>query len=344
MRVLWLTPGFAANEADQNCIPPLQGLARALHDEQTDLHILSLGYPFTRQAYQWHGIPVRSAYGFNKQSARWINWIRMARYAALEHRRLPFDAIHSFWLGPCWLIGRFLAKRWGIRHITTLMGQDVLPANKYLRLLRPKHARQLVSLCHYHHERLYQSCGIEAEHCIRWGIDRSPDRTPPEARDIDVLGCGSMIALKNWDRFLHCLALLKTNRPDIRAVLIGDGVEAPNLRSLATRLGLDQNLTFAGHIPRSAVEMYMQRAKVLLHTADFESFGFVLVEAALAGCRVVSTPVGIATEIGQTAEQAADLADLVAQSLHFQVTPAPFLWHEFQQNAHAYLKLYENDR
>lgn len=36
-----------------------------------------------------------------------------------------FDIVHSFWLGPSWLIGNYLKWKWHVPHITTLMGRIV---------------------------------------------------------------------------------------------------------------------------------------------------------------------------------------------------------------------------
>ena len=59
----------------------------------------------------------------------------------------------------------------------------------------------------------------------------------------------------------------------------------------------------------------MRQSKVYLHTALFESFGFVLVEAAAAGCDVVSTPVGIAPELCDTGKNIELLNELIIKKI-----------------------------
>ena len=108
MRVLWLSPGFPADEQDLNCLPPLQLLARTLIAEGLDLEVITLGYPFHSTPYRWHGIPVISGYGFNRQWFRWYNWLRVLQYAQAAHQQKEFDVIHSFWLGPAWLGEAFM--------------------------------------------------------------------------------------------------------------------------------------------------------------------------------------------------------------------------------------------
>jgi hypothetical protein len=76
LRILWITPGFASNESDFNCIPPLQLLARALSDQGVDLQILALNFPHNSKRYFWHGIPVYP-YGYIKK--RWLRLLAWAR-------------------------------------------------------------------------------------------------------------------------------------------------------------------------------------------------------------------------------------------------------------------------
>ena len=69
MRVLWITPGFAADESDLNCIPPQQLLAQELLRRGVDLHIITLEYPFRNEPYRWHGATVYTCNGRNR---RWV--------------------------------------------------------------------------------------------------------------------------------------------------------------------------------------------------------------------------------------------------------------------------------
>lgn len=317
MRLLFISPGFAAYEQDHNCIPPLQMLAAEMTRQGIDIQIITLGYPFHNQAYLWHNIPVISGYGFNGKHLRWLNWFRVIRYALAIHRKHPFDAIHSFWLGPAWLIGNYLAARWRVPHYCTLMGQDVLPANVYRRLLSPAQAPNLIALSAYQQQVFYNTSGIQTGHVIPFGIDPQeiPAPTPWAERPIDILGCGSFIPVKNWPRWLYTVARCAQNNPHLKTVLIGDGPERSRLEELAAQLGISNLVTFTGHIPRAQVLAHMQQAKVFLHTADFESLGFVLAEANMCGCRVLSTPVGMAAELAHCGATEEELAELVVAAL-----------------------------
>ena len=176
---------------------------------------------------------------------------------------------------------------------------------------------------------------------LPFGID--PQEIPgalSEHRPIDILGCGSFIPLKNWRLWLQTVALCKKSNPNLKAVLIGDGTQRAEIEQFAKQLELQDTVTFAGHIPRSAVFQYMQQSKVFLHTAQFESLGYVLEEARMQGCQLVSTPVGIAPEIAACASTENELSALVLTLLAGPLRKVESNSWTIQDTARGYLDLY----
>ena len=341
MRILILTPGFAASEQDYNCIPTLQLLARAFQKKGIDMQIVAFEYPFRDEQLDWHGIPVISANGQNRRWLRWRTWSRAFRYAEHIIRTQQVDIIHSFWLGPAWVIGKQLAQKWQIPHWTTLMGQDARASNRYLRRLRPEDAGRLIALSPFHADIFEKSTGKQAAHLIPWGVDTAevPGVLATD-RPLDVLGAGSLISVKNWDKWLRTIALVKNDMPLLQAEIIGDGVLRARLEQKAYQLGLSKTLRFTGSLPRPEVLARMGQTKVLLHTSDYESFGFVLPEAAMNGCRLVGTPVGIAPQMADCAEQPEDLARKVLAAIRQAPLPAPVVPYTIKKAADDYQRLY----
>lgn len=341
MRILILTPGFAASEQDYNCIPPMQLFVRALQKKGMEVQVVALEYPFRDEPQDWHGATVISANGQNRRWLRWRTWSRAFRYAEHIIQTNKVDMLHSFWLGPAWVIGERLAQKWQIPHWTTLMGQDARAGNRYLRRLQPKHAGRLIALSPFHAAVFEQSTGLEAAHLIPWGVDtlEAPDTLPTE-RTLDVLGVGSLIPVKNWDKWLQTIALIKKERPLLRAELIGDGVLHSRLEKRAHQLGLSETVRFTGSLPRPEVLARMRQTKVLLHTSDYESFGFILPEAALNACRLVATPVGIAPQMADCADDPEILAKKVLDAIQQPPLSAPALPYTIEKAADAYQRLY----
>lgn len=342
MRVLWLTPGFAADENDHNCIPPLQLLARELLRQGVDLQVVALEYPFRSEPYRWHGA---SVFPCNGQNRRWLKMRTLWR-AAATFRKLStlgkFDAIHSFWLGLAFFVGEKILRQHNLPHFTTLMGQDVLQENRrFLKSLTAERAARLIAVSDFQNDIFEKNTGLRAAHVIPWGVNE--DEIPavlPSERPLDVLGVGSLVKVKNWEKWLKVMALAAQKFPEIQAELIGDGPERANLERLTQELSLEEKVRFAGNLPRAEVLVKMQQAKVLLHTASFESFGYVLAEVAMNGCRVVSTPVGVASQFGKTAETEEDLVALLLDTLAQPVQSQPFVPFKMKETAAAYLRLY----
>jgi len=341
MRILWITPGFAADEHDFNCIPPMQLLAKELLRRGVDLQIVTLEYPFRSEPYPWHEATV---FPCNGQNRRWLKPRTIWRAMNFCHDILDekTNAIHSFWLGWASGVGEKVSRRRGIPHFTTLMGQDVLSGNrKFLRGLSPERAARLVAVSDFQNNIFEKNTRLRAAHVIPWGMNGAeiPTAVPAE-RLLDVLGVGSLIPVKNWEKWLRVIALINQTFPNLQAELIGSGPERGKLERLAHQLGLSENVRFVGDLPRPQVLARMRDAKVLLHTADFESFGYVLAEAAGNGCRVVGTAVGIAPMLGVVAENEEGLARLVAEGLGMLDEGRPFVPFTMGETAAAYLRLY----
>ncbi len=344
-RVILITPGFTADELDRNCLPTLQLYVEALLLQNIEVHVVALDYPFSNNVYQWKGAHIHPCGGCN---SRWLKprtiWRALKTCRQLIKETAPGLPVilHSFWLGWTSGIGERAAKQYAIRHITTLMGQDVLPQNKHrFRFLSQERQERLVVLSNFHNAVLEKNSGYKAAHVIPWGVSAAEiPSTFPGNRTIDILGAGSIISLKNWDLWLETVAILVKTHPDLKAALVGGGPQKPQLELRAQQLGISKTVQFTGELSRPQVLEKMKQVKVLLHTSNFESQGYVLSEAAMNGCRVVGTPVGIAPEMGACANTAEALAVLVEEALCAPLLAeavTPFL---MSDTLHVYLKLY----
>jgi glycosyltransferase involved in cell wall biosynthesis len=104
-----------------------------------------------------------------------------------------------------------------------------------------------------------------------------------------------LTAEKNLPFALEILARLREIYPDTGLVIVGSGPMESGLKRRAEKLGLERNVVFAGW--QNDLVSYYKTANVFLQTSDFEGYGMALVEAGLSGLPVISTPVGVATEL-----------------------------------------------
>lgn len=294
--IVMLCPGFAANEADTTCTPYLQDYFHELHRVFPNwrITIIAFQYPFKRGKYLWNGIEVNAIGGANSKFRRLFVWRRVQRLILNLHRKHAIDVIHSFWLTEAAFIGDLVAKKLGIRHIASALGQDIKPSNKYLKRLKSSNSIFACQTDEANHalEKVLSKAsfkrfvfGIQPEHF--------KPRKEESIRDIDLLAVGSLIPIKRYDRFLRVVSSLRHRFPEIKAVLVGDGPLCKSLEAEITELGLSQNIELKGQIPREEVFELMHRAKVFVHTSESEGMGYVFAEALACGAHIVSTAVGV---------------------------------------------------
>lgn len=108
----------------------------------------------------------------------------------------------------------------------------------------------------------------------------------PETESIQLINIGSFVPKKNQALLVDVVE--EMNRLDISCtlVLVGDGPLLPTVQLLAQKKGLDEQIQFLGKI--SHVEKHLWDSQIYVHTATYEPFGLVLVEAMAAGLPVVA--------------------------------------------------------
>jgi len=288
--LLIITPGFPADENDSTCMPPQQLFVKALHEQYPRLSIiiLSLQYPFKAKNYHWHGIPVIAFGGRNRRRMfRIFNWMDV--WAILKQLNREHDVVGllSFWLGECALIGNRFSKGNNVPHFCWLLGQDARPGNKYVKLTKAT-GDWLIALSDGLAAEFKRNYGVLPQHIIPPGINTSSFGPPARKRDIDIIGAGSLIELKQYHLFVDVVKKLTVSFPGIKTVICGKGPEMAKLKIRIGQLKLEKNIELMGELPHKEVLALMQRSRVFLHTSSYEGFGMVLSEALYAGAHVIS--------------------------------------------------------
>jgi glycosyltransferase involved in cell wall biosynthesis len=86
--------------------------------------------------------------------------------------------------------------------------------------------------------------------------------------------------------------------PQAGLIIVGSGSEADRLTSLVKKHGLEKSVMFEPWADQGTLYSYYKTADLFLVTSLFEGYGMTLVEAHAAGCKIVSTDVGVAGEEG----------------------------------------------
>jgi glycosyltransferase involved in cell wall biosynthesis len=125
---------------------------------------------------------------------------------------------------------------------------------------------------------------------IPLGVDLSLILSAPVSNvDSDMIYVGRLLSHKNVDMLIRAVAKLKSNKPDISCVIVGEGPEQEKLESLAKDLDLNSNVTFMKFIENSS-ELYgiMKASKVFVFPSNREGFGLIALEANAAGLPVLT--------------------------------------------------------
>lgn len=347
--IVMLVPGFPENEQDSTCIPALQQyvlhVSRAL--PHTRLTVIAFQYPYLRGWYRWHNIPVYACGGRGRgKLQRLLTWTLVWKAFAAVRRKQPVDVIHSFWLNECALLGRWLARIYRTGHLATAMGQDVLPENRYLRLV-VRNGLFITAPSEFAAGHFLRAAGRPVDRVIPLGLDTAhfhpPD--PPPGRTIDLLGVGALTALKNYGFFLDVVAHLRNQFPNVSAMIIGEGDQHQHLQSRIREEGLEHHVRLAGHLPRAEVIDTMYRSRILLHPSRFESQGYVFLEALQCGLSVVSFRVGYAPDTPRmiACRTEDEMIAAVRGLLEHPVNHPPFMPFRMEQSVHRFIELYHSN-
>lgn len=112
-------------------------------------------------------------------------------------------------------------------------------------------------------------------------------------REREIVYLGRLVSDKGVDLLLQALALLQNENLTPSLTIVGSGPEEAALRSLASELGVDRQIDFAG--PQSGVLLadLLNRHRIMVVPSRWaEPFGVVALEGIACGCVVVGSEAG----------------------------------------------------
>jgi glycosyltransferase involved in cell wall biosynthesis len=301
--IVWLVPGFADGETDTTCLTYLQAMLRTFkknHPEVT-ITVFSFQYPFSKGWYKLFDCDIFSAGGKNRKGLiRFQTWYTIMTEVKKVHKKNPIALIQSFWLTECAMIGQLLSKKHLVPHIAYLMGQDCLPKNRYHSLFRFSKF-PIISVSDFAAQKYFTSTAKKVYTVIPLGMDVDfYDADKSVLRHIDILGAGSLIALKQYELFIEVILEVKKEFNDVKCELCGEGPLKEKLLLLIKEKKLTENITLCGSLSRKNVLEKMNRSKIFLHSSSFESLGYVFAEALYCGCNVVAFETGLIPKTEQS--------------------------------------------
>lgn len=102
-----------------------------------------------------------------------------------------------------------------------------------------------------------------------------------------IVAAGRLTYQKGFDLLLQAFAKVKEHLAEARLVIMGDGPLRTELELLAIRLGIAEQVTFAGF--QQNPYHLLQQADLFVLSSRWEGFPNILLEALACGCPVVAT-------------------------------------------------------
>ncbi|MDD3896245.1 MAG: glycosyltransferase family 4 protein [Candidatus Peribacteraceae bacterium] len=117
-----------------------------------------------------------------------------------------------------------------------------------------------------------------------------------QTKQYDIACCGRLVPNKGFSAVIDALGQL----PNATLVFIGDGPDRNRLERRARARGVQDRITFAGWLPdQQSVLRTMSSARVFLMNSRSEGGPRVLLEAMAIGMPVLTTQVGIVSDVVQ---------------------------------------------
>lgn len=127
---------------------------------------------------------------------------------------------------------------------------------------------------------------------------KQPDSSPvtfPLKGSIKVVAAGRLEPVKGFDKLIQAWERVCYITPEAHLTIFGDGSLKGQLNELVKSHGLINSVTLAGF--HTDIGSILQSSDLLVISSEREGFPYILAEALVAGCPVISTPVSGCREL-----------------------------------------------
>lgn len=238
----------------------------------------------------------------------------LCQWAAVLRRLATrrYDLLHSHWMLPQGFTGVLAARPLRVPHVVTVHGGDAF-ALRGAVLARFKrfalsHADAVTVNSSATRAAVLDIADVGTRlHTIPMGVADKPVDAAAVARIRAryrrgagplVVFVGRLVYEKGADDLIFAVSKLRSELPDVRALIVGDGPERTALEGMAGQLGLGDRVVFTGWVQPDQVSAYLAAADIFVGPSKqgpdgwIEAQGLTFVEAMLAGTPVVATRCG----------------------------------------------------
>ena len=318
MKIALVAPGGVSNDPMYS-IPALMWLVGRLGVRHTvKVYLLHRAAGPTRENVL--GVEVLN-------DGRALRHLRTIEAIRAEHRRAPFDLVHSIWAGTVGLVGALAARQINRPHLVHLAGGELARLDDIdyggglsLRhritnrwVFRRAAVVSAASAPIIEAAREFGACAVR----IPLGVDREafPRREPvarAKSRPVRLVQVASLNLIKDQRMLLRAFAKLVDDGREVELDIAGiDGMNG-EIHELARELGVAARVRFHGRVDSARVREIVSSADIHVVSSLHEAGPLAMLEAAMLGVPTVGTQVGHVSEWAQGAALAGPTGDAAA--------------------------------
>ena len=121
-----------------------------------------------------------------------------------------------------------------------------------------------------------------AENIKEEDVDEVRKKIGISKNDFNIIFVGRIAQEKNIELLLNGQKLINEKNKKINLIIIGDGPDMDNYKSMSKSLGIDNNVFFVGKVPWEDIPKYYRAANVFATASTSETQGLTVIEAMAA--------------------------------------------------------------
>ena len=238
-----------------------------------------------------------------------IGFFRLLWYMLKLNRIRDYDLIHSVGDGLPSHVGTLIKKLKRKPHLITIQGGNITPGfrnNLSGRMLRKLQQWSFnnADVVHVISRKLrhqVEELGAHDVVVIPNGVDASIFRPMNKGElrkrhgfsqdEKIIISAARLIPRKGIDYLIRAAAMISEHLPNLRLLIIGDGVQRAELGKLILQLKLGDKAQILGVVAHDQIPQYLNMADVFVIPSLYEPLGIVTIEAMACGVPVIGTNV-----------------------------------------------------
>jgi glycosyltransferase involved in cell wall biosynthesis len=209
-----------------------------------------------------------------------------------------YDVAHAHLVHADWHLAIASVLGPGVPLVTTKHNPDPFRRKRLFRLVERAFLRRyaaVIAISDSLRDFLHATLGVDAV-TVRYGLGAGTKQEEPVMESVErLVGVGRLEEQKGFDVAIEAMRLVVEEAPDVRLEIAGSGSLRADLEEQIARLGLEGSVRLLGRY--GDVDELMRKSHVFVHSARWEGFGLVLLEAMRARLPVVATRVAAIPEV-----------------------------------------------